>query len=145
LFPNITSLNWLEKKNSEYQHFNQFPIIPQEFINALTKWKHLKRVVDYQNHVFLNIPNNLLVQPFTNLKYPQVTLDDYSCGEYGQRFRAPDMLDALLKNIHNTPSIEHIRFSKTAIKSMDVEKLHAGLPKLKEIILEVHIYILKMV
>lgn len=46
------------------------------------------------------------------------------------------MLQQLLKNIHNAPSLEYVSFSETAIRLMNMENLHISLAKLKTVALD---------
>lgn len=46
------------------------------------------------------------------------------------------LLQDLIKNIHNTPSLEYITFKETAVRLIDMENLHTNLSRLKSVVLD---------
>lgn len=76
-----------------------------------------------------------------NLKYLEVVLDDYTSMRVGRELHGRDMLAAIVKYIHNAPSLEHLVVSKTAIKLMDLKGLHTSLLKLKKLDLKLYTFI----
>lgn len=116
--------------------------MPDSYKEALKKWKNLKRMKDYPIHFFLHISTSLLYTcTMANLKYLEVVLDDYTSMRVGRELHGRDMLAAIIKYIHNAPSLEHLVVSKTAIKLMDLKGLHISLLKLKKLDLKiVHLY-----
>lgn len=65
----------------------------------------------------------------------QMYFDDYETTEDLSESLHRDLLQDLINNIHNAPSLEYISFSKTAIRLVDMENLHNSLPKLKSVVL----------
>lgn len=51
-----------------------------------------------------------------------------------------NLLQKLIKHIHNALSLEHVSFSHTAVRLIDMEDLHVSLPKLKTVALDSIIY-----
>jgi hypothetical protein len=105
IFPNITSLEWIEKNYRASEHYNQFKFISESYKEALKQWKHLQRIVDYPTHIFLHISTSLLYTcTMINLKYLEVLFEDYISMRVGREIHGRNMLVELIKYIHNAPS-----------------------------------------
>lgn len=134
LFPNITSLEWRDYLKRQCKA--EGPSMKLIYAHTLQQWKNIESLIDCTNH--LNIATHLLDNTKCDkLTRLHVAFDDHvilpqHCG----RITYETLLQDLLKNIHNAPSLEDAHFSGTAPKLMDMENLHISLPKLKSVFLD---------
>lgn len=133
LFPKNAYLKWINDGD-------RGTLGPSKVVYAtvLQQWKDVECLVDYTKH--LNIATHLLENTRCDkLTYLQISFNDSTLvTDVGasRKVMDRDLLQELIKNIHNAPSLVHVSFSKTAIKLIDMDNLHASLHQLEIIILE---------
>lgn len=129
LFPNITCLDSRSNVRDETEKVNG-----SLYSQALAPWKSIESLADYTSH--LNMATHLFnYTQCDKLTKLQMYFDDYETTEDLSESLHRDLLQDLINNIHNAPSLEYISFSKTAIRLVDMENLHNSLPKLKSVVL----------